>query len=250
MKICAVIPAAGRGSRLNYHLPKLLLPLSSSQTVWSILHNTLSSLVDHIHIIVSPQHQASISAALIEEQQKGFVSLSIQPSPIGMGDAIFHGYPIWSSAESILILWGDQVFVSQNTIQKTLQSHAGAPNTVALPLVDTVSPYVEYIFNSLGQLKQIHQSREGDHCNPKGLSDVGVFALSVANLTQNWQSYLEQIVKGQATGEINFLPFLVFLANSGWQIKTCPVEDPLESRGINTVDDWNFFKNKFSRNLL
>ena len=54
MKICAVIPAGGRGTRLGGDLPKILTPLTARDTIWSILYAKLSPLVDHIHLILSP----------------------------------------------------------------------------------------------------------------------------------------------------------------------------------------------------
>src|SRR5262249_33949540 len=41
MKICAVIPAAGRGSRLGTNRPKILAQLNARQTIWSVLRDKL-----------------------------------------------------------------------------------------------------------------------------------------------------------------------------------------------------------------
>ncbi len=54
MKTCAVIPAAGRGSRLGLDLPKLLVRLTDNETVWSVLKRKLRPYVDHIHVVLSP----------------------------------------------------------------------------------------------------------------------------------------------------------------------------------------------------
>jgi len=54
MSVCALIPAAGRGSRLGTDAPKILAPLTEQQTIWSILHAKLAPLVDHIHLELSP----------------------------------------------------------------------------------------------------------------------------------------------------------------------------------------------------
>ena len=63
MKICAVIPAAGRGTRLGSDQPKILTPLTARDTIWSILHDKLAPLVDHIHLVLSPEG-AKLFAAL------------------------------------------------------------------------------------------------------------------------------------------------------------------------------------------
>lgn len=245
MKVCAVIPAAGRGSRLGWDLPKILLPLTETETVWSVLRHKLISIVDHIHIIISPKGQSAIQAALKDDIRLGLVSLSIQDDPIGMGDAIFCGYPIWSKAESILVVWGDQVFVSKDTILRTLIAHGRHAKTIALPLTIMDSPYVQYIFDNDGILKNIKQTREGDQCDAVGLADLGTFLLSVTDLLPAWNDYLTQSAYGANTGEINFIPFLAFLSARGWLIHLVSVADVRESRGINTHNDLAFFQNLY-----
>jgi bifunctional UDP-N-acetylglucosamine pyrophosphorylase/glucosamine-1-phosphate N-acetyltransferase len=83
MKICALIPAAGRGTRLGSDRPKILTPLTAQETIWSILYARLSPLVDHIHLVLSPQGAPAFPPPPAN------VSISIQPTAIGMGDAIF-----------------------------------------------------------------------------------------------------------------------------------------------------------------
>lgn len=242
MKTCAVIPAAGLGKRLNSSMPKVLVSLTPTKTIWSVLRQNLVGLVDHIHLIVSPQGEEMIRLALAEDLATGLVSLSVQSEPLGMGDAIFQGYPVWSKAENIIIVWGDQVFVSAQTLTCALQSHAGRAKTIALPLIEVTDPYVEYIFDADLGLSRVKQSREGDRCAAKGLSDVGTFVMSVRNLLPAWDAYMKRASRGNETQEINFLPFLPFLSHNGWHIQQLNVTDPLEARGINTPDDLLFFQ--------
>ncbi|HKB96155.1 MAG TPA: NTP transferase domain-containing protein, partial [Rhizomicrobium sp.] len=126
MKVCAVIPAAGRGSRLGADVPKILAPLTEHETIWSILHARLAPLVDHIHLVLSPEG----ARAFPPPPQR--VSTSIQPEPIGMGDAIFGAHAVWAKFDAMLIVWGDQVFVSSDTLRRSLAALA-LPEHQALP---------------------------------------------------------------------------------------------------------------------
>ena len=241
MKTCAVIPAAGRGSRLKIMTPKILACIAGNKTIWSVLRRKLT-MVDHIHVVVSPEGECVMRAALAEDIAIGFVSLSVQPEPIGMGDAIFRGYSVWSEADTIIIIWGDQVFVSQATCERALAMHAGGKNLVVLPLTYVDTPYVEYIFDVQQRLCHVKQSREGDECTPRGLADVGTFVMSVNNLAVAWASYIAEAHYGTETKELNFLPFLPFLVTQGWEILPMLVSNSLEARGINTPDDLLFFQ--------
>jgi bifunctional N-acetylglucosamine-1-phosphate-uridyltransferase/glucosamine-1-phosphate-acetyltransferase GlmU-like protein len=238
MRICAVIPAAGHGTRLGSDLPKLLTPLTSTQTIWSILHARLSPLVDHIHLVLSPNGAAALP------DLPANVSCSIQPSPIGMGDAIFRGHETWSTFDAVLIIWGDQVFVSADTLAHTIAALGDVPRSGVLPVTRMMEPYVEYVWQD-GFLTAVRQSREGDACMPNGLSDVGTFLLSANGLDAAWKDYLAQAPRGGQTGEINFLPFLPFLAATGWAIQPLAVVDATEARGINTKSDMAFFQSLY-----
>lgn len=242
MKTCAVIPAAGRGSRLGGDVPKLLLPVTTTETVWSLLRKKLLNVVDHIHIVVAPQSEQRILDVTQADRHKGFVSISVQPQPIGMGDAIFQGYAVWSQAERIVILWGDQVNISSHTIKTALMMHGTLPQAIVLPLAKMTKPYVDYIFDEKNKLIQVKQSREGEVCRDVGLSDVGTFVLSVKTMLTEWKQYLSQLQQGAETGEINFLPFLPFLVRQGWELQHFQVADATEARGINTMDDLQFFQ--------
>lgn len=235
MKICAVIPAAGRGTRLGSDAPKILTPLTETQTVWTILHEKLAPLVDHIHLVLSPE------GASVFPEHPANVSHSVQPAPTGMGDAIFRGCPVWSQYDAILVVWGDQVFVSADTITRAIGALKNPLHHAVLPVTRMTTPYVEYVFDG-DRLTQVLQTREGDVTTPQGFSDVGTFLLGTEGLQLAWQDYLATAPRGSATGEINFLPFLPFLSRQGWRIQPLEVTDATEARGINTPDDLDFFR--------
>ncbi len=244
MKTCAVIPAAGLGTRLKMKIPKLLSKLNNNTTLWSILRKKLS-LVDHIHVIASPEGAPFIRSELAMDLANGSVTISIQQKPIGMGDAIFQGYPVWSQANNILVVWGDQAFVSEDTLKQSLTIQANKQKTLTLPLARVPTPYVEYLFDANAQLTGVLQSREQDHCTPYGLADVGTFVLSVDELLPAWNAYQQLAPQGKETQEINFLPFLPYLATQGWSVQCVKVLNPIEARGINTPDDLIFFQQQY-----
>lgn len=235
VKVCAVIPAAGKGSRLGSTGPKILTPLNDKESIWSVLHARLAPLVDHIHLVLSPEGAREFPAL------PPHVSSSIQPQPIGMGDAIFGARPSWERYDAILIVWGDQVFVSTDTLRRALSALTLPDRHAVLPLTRMSDPYVEYVFDG-ANLTTVLQSREGDRTGAGGFSDVGTFLLGTHGLTAAWDDYLSKAAQGSQTGEINFLPFLPFLSRQGWTVTPLEVADSTEARGINTPEDLSFFR--------
>jgi bifunctional UDP-N-acetylglucosamine pyrophosphorylase/glucosamine-1-phosphate N-acetyltransferase len=240
MKICAVIPAAGRGTRLGSGQPKILTPMTGEETIWSILHARLAPLVDHVHVVLSTQG-ARVFAPLPAN-----VSCSVQPTPTGMGNAIFQAADVWSKYDAILIVWGDQVFVSSDTLKRATAALAAPDHHAVLPLTRMATPYVEYVFDG-DRLTKVLQTREGDATTPDGWSDVGTFLLGTVGLQAAWVDYISNAPPGGQTGEINFLPFLPFLSARRWGITPLEVADATEARGINTPDDLAFFRSLYNK---
>ena len=125
-----------------------------------------------------------------------------------MGDAILRGHEFWSKFDYVYIIWGDQVNVSQNTMN--LMTTYAQKKRPVIPLTRQPDPYVEYEFDDNNSLYNIKQSREGDQCKQGGLSDIGLFGLPVESLKTYWDEYLQNPEMGNQTNEVNFLPFSDF----------------------------------------
>jgi CTP:molybdopterin cytidylyltransferase MocA len=251
LTVCAVIPAAGRGSRLNRNGPKLLAPITEQETVWSLLRRRLEGLVDHIHVVLSPRDLHAFRRvldheAVLDTAGARRVTIGVQPQPTGMGDAVYIGHPVWSRADVLLVVWGDQVHVTRGTFQAALRLHANAQRRIVLPLVRLPVPYVEYAFDASGRLTAVWQSREGHRCQPGGLGDVGTFVLSTQGLGEEWLRFRADGNRGEMTGEINFLPFLLHLTRRHWETIPLHLSEPLQARGVNTPDDLEFFRNLYT----
>ncbi|WP_228645004.1 NTP transferase domain-containing protein [Microtetraspora sp. AC03309] len=257
-RVCAVIPAAGSGTRLGLGIPKIALEIADGVTVWHLLHRRLSPWAEHVHVVVSPAGERPFRRLAADEIERGAVSVSVQDRPTGMGDAVFGAVAHWESYDRILVVWGDQVNLSPVTVREVVHARhgdaaAGRPG-LTLPLVPMPDPYVEYELTGADPdtaspgLVRVRMSREGDGCRPGGLSDVGVFCLGTDGLPEAWAGYLAGAVPGAATGEVNFLPFLPYLSQvRGWPVTVVPVTDPGEARGINTGDDLDFARRAFQR---
>jgi CTP:molybdopterin cytidylyltransferase MocA len=247
-RICAVIPAAGLGTRLGADVPKILLEIVGATTVWDLLHSSLSPWVEHIHVVVSPAAEMPFRRAAAGEIMRGTVSVGVQDKPTGMGAAVFDAAAFWAAYDSIVVVWGDQVNLSPTTVGKVVRAHtAGGGRGLTLPLVPMPDPYVEYEFAD-DVLVRVRMSREGDLCRSGGLSDVGLFCLGTSDLQSAWARYAAGAAPGATTGELNFLPFFPHLSQvDGQPVRVVPVQDPGEARGINTMEDLDFARQALSR---
>lgn len=246
--LIAVVPAAGRGTRLGVDTPKLFTSITESLRVWDVLISQLASSVSRIHVVLSDEGLAYF------EQHRPLVptgvelSLSVQPVPRGMGDAVFGAIEHWRDARDVIVVWGDQVGLSRETLSRTVETQRSAPPpSITLPLVAMSHPYVHYAFVN-ERLDRVQQAREGDTCPPSGRSDVGLFAFSSVGIEAAWQRYLTRPEsRGARTREINLLPFFAHLStHDHFAVNVIEVHDANESRGINTPDDLAHFRERLN----
>jgi bifunctional UDP-N-acetylglucosamine pyrophosphorylase/glucosamine-1-phosphate N-acetyltransferase len=183
---------------------------------------------------------------LAADPHRDRISIGVQEKPRGMGDAIFGAADTWKNFSHLLVVWGDQAGLSSDTLRRAIALHAaGYGPRCTLPVVETEQPYVQYVFRD-GLLNTIRQAREGALVDQHGLSDVGVFLLETDGLQDAWRDYGLIAAAGEVTGELNFLPFLVYLSQTcRWRFGTVPVTDASEARGINTRADLQFFQERW-----
>jgi bifunctional UDP-N-acetylglucosamine pyrophosphorylase/glucosamine-1-phosphate N-acetyltransferase len=221
--------------------------VNETLTVWSVLRDALMPEVDRLVVVLAPTATSIFERTLAVDEMRSRVSVAVQERPTGMGDAVFTARSFWGDFESIAVVWGDQVNLSKKTLRRTIEAHLKAEDGVTIPLIPVADPYVQYDFDDVGHLYRIRQRREHDKMDPEGNSDVGVFALYTRGLNELWQEYRASCTKGSVTEEINFLPFLVFLAGKGWPTRIVAAECADEVRGINTPADLAFARQRFVR---
>lgn len=226
----AVIPAAGKGSRLGYDKPKLLYPVAG-KTIAEHLVAKLTPFCSRIVFVTSRGGLAPISdyiqaTSALRNAQATF-AFSYQIHTLGMADAVRTGVNRVGTSKT-LILWGDQIAVNPGTIGTCIAKH----ENVTVPVVlNMPSPYIHF-----GE--RVLQAREGDKMPPVGDSDIGMFLFNTDLLRVWMPAYLtSKKAVGAKTGELNFLPLFDLLHYADVPIKYLPVASPLEALGVNTVED-------------
>ena len=211
----ALIAAAGRGTRLGYHQPKLLYPVDGRPLIaW--LSDRLHGLVSGLTIVLSPDGQAAFAQAGAVLNLS--VATVIQQSPTGMADAILAAEEALCSADAtatVVILWGDQIGVRREIVSRALAVHARHPlrPAVTVPLARVDAPYVHYEFDPHGRLIAVRQRREGDALPDTGQADCGCFIISPTRVFPVLKRLRRSnLLEGPLSHEQNFLQALPFVA--------------------------------------
>ena len=231
----AVIPAAGRGSRLGFHRPKILYPVAG-RPILDWLLDCLEPNCSRLVFVLSPEGADDVSAEL-NGRIPGRFEVVIQETPTGMGDAVALGLARVRT-RNVAIVWGDQVALRPASVESCMRLHAGPLEPDATcPTVMRPDPYIHFDRDAEGSLSGLRQAREGDTMPATGESDTGFFSFQAEPL-RRWLDRLRQqgVATGSATREFNFLPVIPMAAAEGLVV-TPRIMQLEETVGINSGPD-------------
>lgn len=231
----AVIPAAGKGTRLAYSQAKILFPVNGKLIIEHIT-SLLNPFVSEGIFVFSPKNKEDVEKAVyqgFEKEKKVVIENSL-----GMAHSIAVALP-FVETPYVIVMWGDQVALSQSTIKNMMEMMQSelTPDCV-LALFEQENPYVHYAQGIDGKLEAVLQKREGDTMPVQGLADAGVFVFRTEKLKKLFEVFSQQTApRGKLTGEWNFLPLLPWFDQASNGILAYHLSDREEARGINSRED-------------
>lgn len=249
-QIRLIIPAAGNGTRIdNPSVPKTLTQVNGRPIITHIL-DAVDQFVDEIVIVASPTGGYLIDAVVGARAKRS--SIAIQSAPIGMADAVQIGLNHWTSHEDAdyIIIWGDQVTVSHDTVSEALKLYnewLPKGRHVLIPICMRMNPYTSFEYGVREDSIIVLEKHEGDGMPPMGANDIGIFIIDGVVLeeilkllfvsTFNKRTGIFQRTRGRKsiTGEFNFLPIFEFIPLSA--LTFYYVNDEWQTIGVNTKDD-------------
>lgn len=237
----ALIPAAGRGSRLAFEKPKILFPVGG-ETILTRLERLLSPFCREFVFVLSPGGAPVVEPELEMTLPRRF-QVAIQNRPLGMGDAVACGLPAVRT-ENVVIVWGDQLALKSSSLEFSMRLLQGKARPEAVcPTVIRKRPYIHFEREAHGRVTRVLQQREGDVLPAEGESDSGVFFFQTAPLRE-YMGRLEHenAAMGAQTGERNFLPIFPLVDGEPGRLITARIMTEAESVGVNTVADAEYLQ--------
>lgn len=232
----AIVPAAGKGSRLGFAKPKILYPVAGRMIVEWLIDFLLPNCRS-IVFVLSPEGRQTVEEELARLIPARY-SIAIQEVPTGMGDAVGLGLD-QVSTDHVVIVWGDQVALRRSSVESCMRIQQGSMHPVlTCPTVMRPEPYIHFVRDAGGRITGLRQKREGDPMPPEGESDTGFFCFR----TDRLRSLLAQLrteanARGNSTGEFNFLPVIPLAAREGLVVTPQQVMTLEETVGVNSPAD-------------
>jgi HAD superfamily hydrolase (TIGR01509 family) len=233
----AVVPAAGRGTRLGSDRPKVLFEIAGrSMLDW--LLDLLLPRCSAVVVVAAPWSADAISKAAAQRSSR--VRIALQPDPVGMSDAVERGLAAVDT-ENVLLIWGDQAAVRGESLDLGMHLHEENCALATVPTIWRSRPYIHLARDSEGRIVDVLQAREGDPMPSEGESDTGVFFFRTRALVRSLATMrTTRSGLGKITKEQNLLPVLSQLDTLPGNVLSAPIILEEESVGVNTPAEAEF----------
>ena len=221
-----IILAAGKGTRMNSKVPKVLQPLCGREMVGLVADALRSTGLQELVAIVPPG-TPEIGSVIGTPH-----SVVEQSEALGTGHALLQARGILDGYQgNILVINGDMPLITPETLSAIIRYHESNQCHVSLLTSDPVSS--EGMGRVLRDDKEnviaIAEERdlEGEGAVPPE-GNVGVYCFKAPWL---W-SVLEEVTPS-SKGEIYITGLIALAASQGYRIGTVALKDSLEGMGVN-----------------
>ncbi|KKQ60435.1 MAG: Bifunctional protein GlmU [Parcubacteria group bacterium GW2011_GWE2_38_18] len=239
-----VILAAGKGTRMNSDLPKVLVPVCGKPIIKHLLNSVVEARIDAKPIIiVSPENIEQIKLSL----ENYNVEYAIQEQQLGTGHAAACAIKnITSECDKVLIFNGDHPFIKAETIKKLAASNGDI--TMLTAKSDNFTDW-EKIFYHWGrivrqgdQIKEIKEFKDSDE-ETKKINEVNpaMYAFGYVWLKEN----IDKINTDNAQKEFYLTDLIGLAFEQDKKIDSIYVQ-PEEAIGINSLEELAIAENIFN----
>lgn len=243
MRLDVVILAAGKGTRMNSNLPKVMHALAGKPMIEHVVDCASSLGTEHIHLVVG--HGADLikthfigddSAAGYtshEGIQGGDLNFVIQEEQLGTGHAVkqvMPSIPARSVEDRVLVLYGDVPLVSKDSLQELIEASAMSPLGVFTLFTQNPEGLGRIVRDESHQLKAIVEDRDATE-EQKGINEVnsGILVASAIEL----KDWLSRLSNDNAQEEYYLTDVVSMAVADGHSVESMTTGDEYEVQGVN-----------------
>lgn len=176
-----VVLAAGKGTRMKSHLPKVLHRIGQKPMLAHVV-DTAKKLNPAQIIVVY-----GFGGQMLKEAFKGEENLTWveQPTQMGTGDAVMKAFPLITPNHRVLILYGDVPLISLGTLERLLQATNENSLGVLTMIADDPKGLGRIVRNPKGEIERIVEEKDAS-VKEREIKEVntGIYATSYTYLNK------------------------------------------------------------------
>ena len=225
-----VILAAGKGTRMNSDIAKVLHRLDGRPLIHYVIEQTRDSLPEKTVIIIG--HQREEVAAVLQDYP---VETALQDPQLGTGHAVQQAESCFTGFDGdILVLSGDVPLLRRETIAELVRVHRDTKSaiTVLTAHLDDPTGYGRVVRSESGAVEKIVEHRDATPAQLElGEINTGIYLFQSDLLFER----LHALQPDNAQGEYYLTDVVKMAAEDGLPVNAVIAGDPLEIQGVNTV---------------
>lgn len=231
MSIAAIILAAGKGTRMNSDLPKVLHPICGKPMLNYVIDACRGAGCDHLVLVVG--HRAELVRQTYTAQPD---LLYVEQAPqLGTGHAVMVCQQELRGIEGpVLVVAGDGPLIRPDTLKKLLETHNAqkAACTLATSILEQPEKYGRILRDANGDLTGIVEYLEATD-EQKAVREVNVslYCFDAAAL----RDVLPRLRNDNNKGEYYLTDALSLLKSDGKKLAAVAAVPPQDVLSINTL---------------
>ncbi len=226
-QLTALILAAGKGTRMESELPKVLHTCCGKPMVSHVIDAARGAGADRVVVI------AGYKSEMVHEELKDTVLYAEQTEQLGTGHAVMCAADQLGDEGETLVLCGDTPLVTADTLKRLSEAHRSAGNgvTVLSAILEEPKGYGRIIRDAEGSFLKITEDK--DCTEEERLTkeiNAGMYLFDTAMLKDS----LKKLTNDNAQGEYYLTDTIELIKSVGGRVDAMPVEDTNEILGVNT----------------
>lgn len=223
MTLSVIILAAGKGTRMNSRLPKVLQPLAGQPLLGHVLAQAQRLQVERMITVYG--HGGEQVKATFAKQDIEWVE---QAEQLGTGHAVQVTLPVLPQQGQSFILYGDVPLVQPETLKRLQQAASTGIAMITLSL-DNPTGYGRIVRED-GKIRRIVEHKDASEAE-KQISEVntGIYCVDNACLHR----WLPQLSNNNVQGEYYLTDIVAMAVADGLEIGSIQPEYEFEVEGVN-----------------
>jgi len=241
MSLHIIILAAGKGTRMRSHLPKVLHKLGGKPLLEYVIKTAYSLHPQKIHVVYG--EGGSLVRTHLQQYDVNWIE---QAKQFGTGHAVMQALPFIEHATQVLILYGDAPLVTATTLTQLVQ---GMPQDgMSLLTAEFFDPsgLGRIIRNDLGAIKAIIEHKDA---SPLQLHIKEINSGIIVTTSKILRDYLPRLAQHNAQGEYYLTDIIAMVVGDKLPINSLLISNPEEVTGINDQQQLAALERQYQKNL-
>ena len=228
-KLAIIIMAAGKGTRMNNELPKVLHKLNNKTMIEHVIDTTLKINPEKIIVVVGYKSE------LIKKQLNNYnIEYAEQLEQLGTGHAIMQCQNILNDFKGdTLILSGDVPLITKKTLSDLYKKHIEykSKGTILSAIINNPTGYGRILRDKNSFISIVEEKDANEKQKKINEVNTGIYIFNNQILFSN----INQINNHNNQSEYYLPDVLPIILKNKHQITVCKTSNELEIKGINTI---------------